>query len=581
MWLMRNIFSLSALVLAVCSPLQAQTKLAVVPAFNRPLNAAMAVGVINPAMNLLPQSCLMTGAPSFVQSAMPLAAVMTPAAPAVKKSALLTAKKNLINAAVKTEPQSSSSASFDGTAAKPAKGVSADWVRSMIEKDEAVDGKSRRMRDVVQRLGFSQAALNRGILAQHNDNYTVDLSRGPITDQKNSGRCWIFAGLNMVRSMMIADNEKLKNLELSENYLHFFNMLEKSNSQLEGVVEKIYKPTGKISSYERHETVIPKIGDGGWYEFFAFLVTKYGMVPKSAMPETISSEATAVLLKELDASLAATAAQMIANAKLYKAGHSANLSREIKERGMARVWSILATHLGDPPKSIEYRTNGKSVVVRGVKTTPTRVTSMTPQEFAKNVAKFNPSDYVSIASYPEKKINEVYEVPKSAIGAAKPGEPKFDLRFMNVTSERMEQLAAAALKGGQPVWFAADVSQDVDRKTGIMHPQIFDRDPVYQFSQEAQVPPLTRKQNSYFRQTSANHAMLLTGYDRPRANGPIVKFKVENSWSDVTGDKGIYHMYHDWFMQYVFEIVVHKKFLTAAERARFAGKAVRTREDGF
>jgi bleomycin hydrolase len=550
-----------------------------------PLNAAMTVGIGNPALNLLPQSQIPMSAPSLIQSAMPVAGVMTPAVPAAapaaaptaKKPASATARQNLNAAAVKSKPGSSSSAAFDG--AKPAKGVSSEWVQSMIEQDKAVDGKTSRLRDVVQRVGFSQTALNRSILAQHNSDYTVDLSRGPITDQKSSGRCWIFAGLNMVRSMMIAQNANLKNLELSQNYLHFFNMLEKSNSQLEHVVDTIYKPVGSKSSFERHEAVIPGISDGGWYEYFAFLVTKYGMVPKAAMPETISSESTNVLLDELNASLAATAAEMIANAKLFKAGRKANLSQEIKRRGMTRVWSILATHLGDPPSRIEYRTNGEPKTTGGITSTPAQVKSMTPQEFAKKVAKFNPSDYVSITSYPEKKLDTVYEVPKSAIGAAKPGEPKFDLRFLNVSSERMEQLAARAIKGGQPVWFAADIGQDTDRATGIMHPRIFDRDAVY--PKDAQAPTLNRKQRSYFRQITPNHAMLLTGFDRPSLKRPIVKFKVENSWNDKTGDKGIYHMYHEWFMQNVFEVVVHKKFLTAAERARYAGKAVEITEDGL
>jgi bleomycin hydrolase len=462
-------------------------------------------------------------------------------------------------------------ATFDGAKAKPA-GVSIDWVRDMIEDEGALAPDERRLRDAVQRLGFQEVALNKDILKRHTDSYTLELSQGPITDQKSSGRCWIFAGLNMVRSMMLASisddaarAKAAKDLELSENYLHFFNMLEKSQGHLDLAAEKLYRQDKTLTAKKRRDVATPGLGDGGWFEYFTHLASKYGIVPKSAMGETISSEATAVLLAELEESLSASTAELMANAKAVKAGEAQDLSEQIKGRGMKRAWKILATHLGAPPAKIEIREAGKAETKDGVKVTPAIVKTMTPQEYARDVAKFDPTDYVPVGNYPSKKRGRLYEIKKS-------GMTGVSLKFLNVAPERMEELTAAALRGGQPVYFGAAIRQDVDRKTGIMHPQIFDRAPIYGYK-EGEAPELTRKQAAYFGNIAPTHAMVLTGLDQPDPAGPIVKFKVENSWGEKTGSKGIYHLYREWFLDNVFEVVVHKRFLNEAEQGLWSGKA--------
>jgi bleomycin hydrolase len=466
--------------------------------------------------------------------------------------------------------------SFDNAGVKgKSAGIPMTWVDGMIAQGESADPQSRRLQDIVQRLGFSKAALNREILQDHNDKYTVEIPMGSITDQKQSGRCWLFAGLNMIRSTMIADKTVGKDFEFSENYLHFFNMLEKTNRDFEEASQKIYRRSSpkNFSSAQRRAAAIPQLGDGGWYEYFAFLVSKYGLVPKGAMGETISSGATAVMLNELKDSMAATTSEMLANAKQYKAGREPNLAQQIHDRGMSRVWKILVTHLGTPPSRFEYRDAGKTETVGRTQVTPTTVKTYTPQEYARDVVKFNPDDYLSVSAYPGKKENTVYEAKNSAIGKSAPGEHDRDLRFLNVNSDRLENLAADAIRGGQPVWFAADVGHNTDAETGIMHPRLFDRDAIYQFDAGESAPNLTRKQSAYFSRIAATHAMVLTGLDQPDPSKPIVKFKVENSWGDKVGSKGIFHLYREWFHQNVFVIVVHKRFLNEKEQGLVNGKS--------
>jgi bleomycin hydrolase len=458
--------------------------------------------------------------------------------------------------------------------------VPTEWVKKMIREGKADDPQVKRLREVVQRSGFAAVALNQQIIRAHNEKYTTELDQGVPTNQKQSGRCWIFAGLNMIRSQLLAEGKVPAGFEFSENYLHFFNMLEKSNRYLEAVIEKTYKANkavAKLSKGGLKSLFEPQLGDGGWYEYFMFLVSKYGLAPKDAMPETKSSEATALMITELKRHLAGTAHEMLGYAGetmvRVKAGEKLKIEeylekmREIKERGMTGVWRVLATHLGDPPAEFEYREDGKRERQgAGPWVKPTKTTHYTPQEFATSFVKFDPQDYVVIAASPMRKPGQVYEVKGSAIGPAEKGKPSYDVRFLNVSTERMEELAVSAIEGGQPVWFAADMSRDVDHSTGIMHPGIYERDSIYDHPESQRMAPLgNRKLRSFYGLTSPNHAMVLTGFDRPDPSKPVVKFKNENSWGDGVGSKGTYHLYREWFHENVFQVIVHKKFLNEGE----------------
>ena len=516
-----------------------------------------------------------------------LAAMPTASAAADSRSARPLAETNLRGlsrgiAAGRSAPNGDAAAAaaiaqaFDNSAVSgKADGIPTSWVDGMIAKSESADAQSRRLRDIVQRLGFSKAALNGDILRDHNDKYTVEIPMGAVTNQKQSGRCWLFAGLNMIRSTMMADKTVSPDFEFSENYLHFFNMLEKSNSHLEEVSRTIYRRTSSKSSSSdaRRAAVIPDLNDGGAYDWFAFLVSKYGLAPKSAMGETVSSEATAVLLSELKDSLAATTSELLADAKRSKTGREPNRSQEIRSRGMARVWKILATHLGTPPSRFDYRENGKTETSGRLQITPARVTTYTPREFARDFVKFDPRDYVTVSSFPGEKGNAVYRLKNSAIGKSAPSEPDSSVRYLNVDSDRLETLAAEAIKGGQPVYFGSDVRNNIDHESGIMHPGLYDRAAIYQFTADEAAPALTRKQAAYFARIGSNHAMVLTGFDQPDPLKPIVKFKVENSWGGAVGTKGVFHLYREWFHQNVFKIVVHKRFLNDRETGLWNGKA--------
>ena len=477
--------------------------------------------------------------------------------------------------------QNSTAPSDNKDAVPDASGLS-DWlsldsVRDMIGETQKTDPQTLRLRDAVQLNGFQNVALNKKVLQTEKANakYTVELPMGPVTDQKSSGRCWIFAALSDLAATLIAQGKAPKDFEFSQNYVHFFSMLEKSNTSLQEVINVVYNPLAKgLSKEQLRSIVIPRLGDGGFYEHFQFLVAKYGLVPKEAMGETSSSDNTGALLSELQDDLAQTTRELMANALKYKAGKAPDLSAQIKLKGMKRVSTILVTHLGKPPlDGFAYHPNAKTRKAGGTLVTSERTVKYTPLEFAQKFVKYNPNDYVVVGSFPGLKTGKVYKIQNSSVGVPQPGKPQFNVRFMNVAPKRFEGVTVKAIKGGQPVWFGADVTKDVDYGSGIMHPKIFDRASIYNFPEADQSAKLTRKEAAYFNRISVDHAMLLTGYRRPDPKKPVVKFKVANSWGETVGSGGIFHLYRDWFQKNVFEVIIHKRFLGKGEKKAWQGEA--------
>ncbi|MHB2027156.1 MAG: C1 family peptidase [Elusimicrobiota bacterium] len=529
--------------------------------------------------------------------ALPVAGSVEAAKPgkksAVKKRSAVNSLRRKLSAAAKAAQQGSRAsldAIFDeagsGIARRPSSAmgseISPDWVRRMRNANKSEDPSVLRLRDAAERVGFTQIALNRGIIQAHNDKYTVTIPDGVITNQKQSGRCWIFAGLNMIRSELLARNQLPEKFEFSENYIYFFSMLEKSNRYLEQSIGAMLRKKDGTKAASRNFrdqlTLDDKLGDGGWFDYFQFLVAKYGLAPKSAMGETTSSQTSSVLSSELKNSIALSVSELLNAMKTLPKEKFAREAIRIKSRAMARVWKVLTTHLGTPPEQFDLRLDSKPVKIGPVENNPAQIARYTPVEFAKSFIRFNPDDYVTVVNYPRIKNGVVYEIPKSGVGIADSKRRVYNLRFMQVGPDRLEQLAAASIKNGRPSWFAADITKDVDYQSGIMHPEIFQRDAIYGFSPSEKKKKLSRDWATYLLVTGPNHAMALTGYDQPDPNTRIVKFRVENSWGETVGSKGVFHMYREWFRRNVYQVIVHKSLLTPAEKKAWAGKAEKIKD---
>ena len=450
------------------------------------------------------------------------------------------------------------------------------WVEKMKEKGKARSDHAQRIRNAIQISGIDTLISNRELLATHHRDYTMEIPTGVITNQKSSGRCWIYAGHNILRAKLIGDRKVPIDFEFSANYLYFFSLLEKSNTYLESTIKT---PPGRDSQSQTQSRIHanPSVEDGGWWSHFVFLVKKYGLAPRGAMPETFGSENTAELKSELEKHLGAIAHEIhLFHDKFSKQPTAPKkiALRKIKEKGLRGVWKILATHLGDPPRNFEINTQyyiERNDTHSRVENFRRESKKWNPLGFRDSL-RFSPEDYVIVSANHLKTSNRVYRIEGSAIGKPEAGKSAYHLRRLNLTHQKLQDLVERSIAAGEPVWFAADVKKDADFNTGILHPSLISHQGLYDFRADEKPKTLNSKNKRWFQLGTPSHAMAILGVDRPHQDKPIVKFKVENSWGN-NGDGGFLHMYREWFEEHAFEIVVHQSLLSKEQLVLWKGPA--------
>lgn len=376
--------------------------------------------------------------------------------------------------------------------------------------------------------------------------FSIDLTKDAVSNQKASGRCWMFAALNTFRHKLIS-NFKLENFELSQAHTFFWDKYEKSNWFLEQIIATTDQEIGSRKVKFLLDT--PQ-QDGGQWDMVVALFEKYGVVPKSVYPESISSSASRELNQYLN-KLLRQDAQILRD--LLAKGASPEEVQTQKENLLQEIFNFLAVNLGLPPRSFDFAYRDKDNVYH-------RDTNVTPQAFYEKYVGLKLSDYVSIINAPttDKPYNKSYtvELLGNVVGAPA-------VRYLNVEMNRFKELAIAQLKAGESVWFGSDVGQSSNRQTGIMATNTYD---------------LSSGLGIHFHQDKAGrldyseslmtHAMVLTGVDLDDNEQPL-KWKVENSWGDKVGDKGYFVASDSWMDEYTYQIVVRKEFLTQEELAAY------------
>ena len=378
--------------------------------------------------------------------------------------------------------------------------------------------------------------------------FDVEVKQGERTNQQRSGRCWMFASLNTFRYRIIK-KYNLSTFELSQAYPLFWDKMEKSNWFLENILDTLEEPlNGRLVSF----LLTDPIGDGGQWDMFKSLVKKYGVVPKSAMPETECSSNTHEMDKYLTRYLRSAAKRLRETAK---AGESLESLREMKKEMMEDVYTLLVTCLGQPPVSFETRLRDKddNIVLSG---------TFTPQEFFAEAVDMNLDDYISIISAPtaDKPFNHTYTV--SRLGNVVEGG---GVRYLNLEIPELKRLAVAQLKDNLPVWFGCDVAQSYLREEGIMDTRALDVDGLFGFPVEG---ALNRAERLDYGESLMTHAMVLEGVNFD-AEGNTTLWKVENSWGKDHGRDGFDTISDPWFDEYVYQIVVDKKYLTPEQLKTF------------
>ncbi|WP_338217766.1 aminopeptidase C [Lacticaseibacillus salsurivasis] len=403
----------------------------------------------------------------------------------------------------------------------------------------ANDPASKALSKATQNVGPDQAA--RGPL---NDKaikpaFSLELSTGAVTNQKQSGRCWLFSELNTMRHFA-GEKLGLKDLEFSQAFLAFYDRIEKANLFLEHVIE--LKAASPTEDRTLAELLKQPDGDGGQFDNAPALIEKYGIVPKSVMPETYNSSKTGEVNSVLNLKLRQAAAEI---QKAAQAGQDDDALRALKQEQLSEIYRVVAYAYGNPPASFDFS-------YRDDKNNFHEDRGLTPKTFYEKYVGWDLSQFVLLVADPRptKQYYQAYTLPSqnTVVG----GRP---IIFVNVPREDLQAMAISQLQAGAAVWFGNDVGQDVDRDTGTLTGGLYDYSTLFGFDVTM---PLAERFAT--REAAVTHAMTLTGVNLE--NGQPTRWKVENSWGKERGNDGYYVADQDWFEKYAYEVAIRKDLLS-------------------
>ncbi len=393
---------------------------------------------------------------------------------------------------------------------------------------------NRVAQNAVTRTSVDHVTLNREVVNSTDHTFSTVLDAWKVTSQGRSGRCWAFAGMNLLR---VGAKEKmgLRDFEFSQTFVLFWDKLERSNYFLEAIIETADQP---LDDRTVGFLLDRPLEDGGQWNMFVALVQKHGLVPQAAMPETQSSGSTRRMNQILYTLLRQGARDLRA---ARAAGGSLEALRSRKEQILTAIHRVLCVHLGTPPETVQWQWKDRNGEFH-------RDEPMTPQEFAAKYITLPLEDYVCLVHDPRPghELNKTYTV--QYLGNVVGAQP---VTYLNVEVDLMKDLARQAMEQGEPVWFGCDVGKMMHRNLGLWDADLYELDDLYGFDFD-----LDKPERLLYHDTLMTHAMLFTGID---TDGPeIRRWRVENSWGEKSGVKGYYTMNDNWFEEYVFEIAARK-----------------------
>ena len=405
----------------------------------------------------------------------------------------------------------------------------------LLRKDFSANPVYRLAQNAVTRVSIDDVALNREVVNSTDHALSVQLDDWKVTDQQRSGRCWLFAGLNLLRVGAMA-KMGLKEFEFSQNWAMFWDKIERANYFLEAVIETADRDIDDRTVAHLLEAAAE---DGGQWNMFVAIVRKHGLVPKAFMPETKSSSDTGRMNSVLR-SLLRQGARSVRAARET----SIEAAREEKAEILRVIYRVLCIHLGTPPERFDWQWTDKDKQFH-------RDGELTPVEFAAKYVDLPVDDYVCLVHDPRptSPVGKTFTV--EYLGNVLGAPP---VTYLNVDMAMMKEIAAKVLQGGEPVWFGCDVGQMMSNEYGIWDANLYDLPGVYgtEFA-------LDKADRLIFHETLMTHAMLFTGVDI--ADGQTRKWRVENSWGSERGKEGFYTMNDSWFGEYVFEIAARRDLL--------------------
>lgn len=406
-------------------------------------------------------------------------------------------------------------------------------MQSQFTKD-----KNNIMRmNAISNNSIKNIALSRDNLSgiEHHFKYKVDVKG--ISDQKSSGRCWLFTSLNVIRPKVIKEYD-LSDFQFSQNHLFFWDQFEKANLFLENIIKHADQ---KVDSRMNHWLLGSPVGDGGVWSSFTNLVTKYGLVPLSIMPETHNSESTSYMRRMLNRKLREFALEL---RELHKKGEKYKVLEERKVAMMGIIYKMLALNLGQPPMKFEYRFVSKDGKIGETKT-------YTPVSFAKEILPdIKYDNYVMLMNDPAKEYYKLYEIEND-----RNVMEGINWTYINLPNEDIKKFAVESIKGNDAMYGSCDVGKQLNSDIGILDIENYDFGSAYGVTFG-----MNKKQRIISRESASTHGMAIVGVDVDK-DEKTTKWQFENSWGSTSGHNGYLTFTDKWFDEYMFRVVVLKKYL--------------------
>ncbi len=416
----------------------------------------------------------------------------------------------------------------------------------------ADDAAVRVARNAATSAGIDAAALDRAKVVATPLVVSHRLDDWKATAQKKSGRCWLFSSLNLLRSTT-RKVLGVKDFEFSQNYVLFYDKLERANWFLSDVIATACEPLdGRLVQF----LLADVLGDGGQWDMAVSLYAKHGLVPKEAMPETEASSNTHRMNTRLQVLLRRAALEL--RALVEKGASEAEIAAK-KDEVVAAVHRILVISLGEPPASFDWEWRDDEGGFH-------RDGALTPREFYDRYVGVDLSAYVCLVDDPRPEHPKGAALTVEHLGNVVGGR---EIRYVNAEREAIKKLASASIAAGEPVWFGADVLQQSDRDSGLLVEGLHDYSGLFGVDLST-----TKEQRLRTGESAMNHAMLFTGVDLAE-DGSTRRWRVENSWGEEPGDKGFFTMDDAWFDEYVFEVVVRADALPEELRPALTADPIR------